>query len=102
MAKEIQIRSYSLDILLVEPILPATCSQLVRLNIFDTAIYILIWLSIGDPARRTVDPFFPPIAGLALFSVPWWFDVKKPLRRDIICQYYGTEVEEGWEVRLLS
>ncbi|EIM91214.1 alpha/beta-hydrolase [Stereum hirsutum FP-91666 SS1] len=51
----------------------------------------------GDPTRPKVDPLFPPIAGLALFSVPWWFDIKKPLRRKIIGQYYGTDVEEEWE-----
>lgn len=102
MAKETRIRLSSLGIRLVEPTLPATYSQLVKLRVLEIACYILTGLSIGDPARPTVDPFFPPIAGLALFSVPWWFDVKKPLRRKIIGQYYGTDVEEKWEVCLPS
>ncbi|KAJ7761962.1 alpha/beta-hydrolase [Mycena maculata] len=51
----------------------------------------------GDPARPAVDPLSPPVAGLALFSVPWWFDMGQPTRRKIIGQYYGTDVEEKWE-----
>lgn len=102
MVKETQTRSSSLGIHLAAHISLATYSQLVRWKILKTATYILIRLNIGDSTRPKVDPFFPPIAGLALFSVPWWFDIKKPLRRKIIGQYYGTDVEEVWEVCISS
>ncbi|KAM0752590.1 alpha/beta-hydrolase [Meredithblackwellia eburnea MCA 4105] len=46
------------------------------------------------PGTTTIHP---PVAGLALLSVPWWFDMRKPMRNSIINQYYGTNVEEKWE-----
>ncbi|KAH8886579.1 alpha/beta-hydrolase [Thozetella sp. PMI_491] len=50
----------------------------------------------GDPERAKKDPLFPPVAGLILLDVPFWYDRRKPVRQKTIRSYYGDDAEEAW------
>lgn len=39
---------------------------------------------------------FPPVAGVLYIDVPFWYDVRKPVRKKIIGQYYGDDAESAW------
>lgn len=50
----------------------------------------------GDPERPQRDPLFPPVAGLILLDVPFWYDRNKPVRQKTIRAYYGSDAEKDW------
>ncbi|KKK12046.1 hypothetical protein P175DRAFT_0514389 [Aspergillus ochraceoroseus IBT 24754] len=50
----------------------------------------------GDPGRKSQNAVFPPVAGIMYFSVPFWFDRRKPLRQKTIRSYFGSDEEEVW------
>lgn len=52
----------------------------------------------GDPDRKPAQPVFPPVAGVAYFSVPFWFDRTRPIRQRTLRQYFGSDAEEVWGV----
>ncbi|KAF3011543.1 hypothetical protein E8E14_010500 [Neopestalotiopsis sp. 37M] len=53
----------------------------------------------GDPERIPQRPLFPPVAGVLLLDVPFWYDVRKPVRNKTIRSYYGTDSEDVWGPR---
>ncbi|KAK5789776.1 hypothetical protein VI817_008899 [Penicillium citrinum] len=53
----------------------------------------------GDPKRAPTVPIYPPVVGVIYLSVPFWFDMKKPLRRQVISHYYESADEEVWGPR---
>ncbi|KAK9413467.1 hypothetical protein SUNI508_02666 [Seiridium unicorne] len=50
----------------------------------------------GDPERIPEQPIFPPVAGVMILDVPFWYDRKKPVRQNTIRSYYGSDAEEVW------
>lgn len=40
----------------------------------------------------------PPVAGIMYFSVPFWYDNKRPIRAKTLRSYYGSEAEDAWRV----
>ena len=50
----------------------------------------------GDPDRRAPNTVFPPVAGIMLFSVPFWFDRNKPVRQRTLGHYFGSDAVDGW------
>jgi hypothetical protein len=52
----------------------------------------------GDPTRPAKVADFPPVAGLILLDVPFWFDRTKPVRQRTIRSYYGSDDESVWGV----
>lgn len=53
----------------------------------------------ADPSRNATSPtLFPPVAGVMYFSVPFWYDNKKPVRARTLRSYYGSDAEEAWMV----
>ncbi|KIN08981.1 hypothetical protein OIDMADRAFT_100472 [Oidiodendron maius Zn] len=50
----------------------------------------------GDPNRTPKDPLFPPVAGVILLDVPFWFDKNKPARARNLRHYWGSEDENLW------
>jgi prenylcysteine alpha-carboxyl methylesterase len=59
---------------------------------------IVLTVFIGDPQRVPTEAIFPPVAGVLYLDVPFWYDVRKPMRQKIITSYYGSHAEEVWEV----
>lgn len=54
--------------------------------------------SIGDPDRVPKESIFPPVAGVMILDVPFWYDRRKPVRQKTIRSYYGSDAEETWGV----
>lgn len=52
----------------------------------------------GDPSRAPREALVPPVAGLLLIDVPFWYDRRKPVRAKTIQSYYGSDAEEVWGV----
>ncbi|KAF7560359.1 hypothetical protein G7046_g3779 [Stylonectria norvegica] len=50
----------------------------------------------GGPERPQKDPLWPPVAGVVLWSVPFWYDNRKPMCRKTLESYYGSPEEEVW------
>ncbi|KAK6087077.1 carboxylesterase [Seiridium cupressi] len=50
----------------------------------------------GDPERIPEQPIFPPVAGVMILDVPFWYDRRKPVRQKTIRSYYGSDAEEVW------
>ncbi|KEY74560.1 hypothetical protein S7711_07163, partial [Stachybotrys chartarum IBT 7711] len=50
----------------------------------------------GDPDRLRKDPLWPPVAGVILWDVPFWFDNRKPMRQKVLQSYWGSVREEVW------
>ncbi|KAE8308086.1 alpha/beta-hydrolase [Aspergillus transmontanensis] len=50
----------------------------------------------GDPKRIPKLPIFPPVAGIIYLSVPFWCDMRKPIRNKVFRSYYGTDDEKVW------
>ncbi|KAK9771618.1 hypothetical protein SCAR479_11689 [Seiridium cardinale] len=53
----------------------------------------------GDPERIPEQPIFPPVAGVMILDVPFWYDRRKPVRQKTIRSYYGSDAEEVWGPR---
>ncbi|KAH7137834.1 Alpha/Beta hydrolase protein [Dactylonectria macrodidyma] len=50
----------------------------------------------GDDQRPRKNPLWPPVAGVVLWDVPFWFDSKKPMRQKVLQSYWGSDKEEVW------
>ncbi|CAM1506150.1 Fc.00g057910.m01.CDS01 [Cosmosporella sp. VM-42] len=75
------------------------------MNLFAAGTEVIRWLtkaftdglfSAGDPERPQKDPIWPPVAGVVLWDVPFWFDNRKPMRQKTLRSYWGSEKEEVW------
>ncbi|VUC32431.1 unnamed protein product [Clonostachys rosea] len=54
----------------------------------------------GDPEQTTGKPaLFPPVAGVIYLSVPFWYDRTRPIRKQILQRYYGSDAEDVWGPR---
>ncbi|KAH7035966.1 Alpha/Beta hydrolase protein [Microdochium trichocladiopsis] len=50
----------------------------------------------GDKQRAPQEPLSPPVAGLILIDVPFWYDRRKPVRAKTLRNYYGSDEEDVW------
>lgn len=55
-------------------------------------------MSQGDLERPMKEPLWPPVAGIMLWDVPFWFDNRRPMRQKVLGEYYGSAEEAVWGV----